>query len=349
MPRQTVTKGPQSAGLVNADRLRQTVDLLHEAGERGLTKAQLVDLMGDVSTRTVDRAISLLEEEGAAIQRLRVGHPQVLAFVLKKGPKWDEALTSHARLALEVALQSVEGPALEVWGEQLDAIAQLVDQHLSTRDRRMFDRLKERVVARGSVDDPRPMDRETLTQVLLALGGDPNPFELEIDYTPVSSKKDGWRTVVPFTLVHDVFSGGAFLLAWDVAGRGPRHFRLSRIREAKTTRRMGVIPDRERMERARRYQVGGWFQDREPQAIEVRIHGEHWVQALHEAPPALPDVEVIPAKDGSSLVRFKATEFSAPLRWILQFGSDAEVISPSELRTSMVDRLRAALKGHGEH
>lgn len=345
MARTLKTKGPDSSGLVNPERLRQAVEALHEAGARGLTKEQLAAHLGEVSLRTVDRSIDLLEAQGAQIERSRAGRPPVLVFVLKKGPRWDEAMTPHARLALEVALKSIEGPALEVWGDQLEAISRLVDQHLSTRDRRLFDRLKSRAVVRGAVEDVLPFAAEALEQVLIALGGEPGPFELEVDYFPVHSKRNGLRTVIPHALVHDIFSGGAFLLVWDSKEGGPRHLRLSRIHEAKATRKLGTLSseERARLERAQKYQVGGWFHDEPEQEIQVRIGDAGWIRALEEALPALPECDVRRQKDGSALVSFKATEFSAPTRWILQFGSAAEVLSPPALRAEVKKRLKATL------
>ncbi len=345
MPRALKTKGPESKGLVNAERLREVVAFLHEAGERGLTKEQLSDHMGGVSPRTVDRALDLLEAQGAALERSRVGRPPVLRFVLRKGPKWDESVTPHARLGLEVALKSIEGPAAEVWASQLEAIARLVDDHLTTRDRELFEQLKARAVVRSTVEDALPFDPATLEQVLMALAGKPLPYQLDLEYHAIFSKQNAARTVIPHALVHDIFSGGAFLLAWDMGSKGPRHFRLSRIASARNTRKPGSLSgdERKRLERAQTFQVGGWFHDEPEQEIQVRISDPNWVRALEEAYPSLPECDVRRQKDGTAIVTFKATEFWAPIRWILQFGSAAEVIAPAALRAEIKARLKATL------
>ena len=41
------------------------------------------------------------------------------------------------------------------------------------------------------------------------------------------------------------------------------------------------------------------------------------------------------------LLRFQATEPSGPLRFILQFGADAEVLEPKSLRTQLLATLKA--------
>jgi len=180
-----------------------------------------------------------------------------------------------------------------------------------------------------------------LTQVLLALGHPEGPRELELTYKAASTGRTSARTVVPFTLTHDVFSGGAFLLAWDPAKQEPRHFRLARIEEARALPRRGFIPDKGPLERARELQIGGWFSLAEPLSIQVRVGGSNWPQALLDAPPALPGVTVRKEKGGTVLLDFKATELSGPTRLILQFGADAEVLEPKALRSHLAGTLKA--------
>ena len=58
----------QTQGLVDQERLKSAVALLREAGETGLTRIQLSRGLGDTSLRTVDRAIILLERQGARLE-----------------------------------------------------------------------------------------------------------------------------------------------------------------------------------------------------------------------------------------------------------------------------------------
>jgi predicted DNA-binding transcriptional regulator YafY len=180
-----------------------------------------------------------------------------------------------------------------------------------------------------------------LTQVLLALGHPEGPRELELTYKAASTGRTSARTVVPFTLTHDVFSGGAFLLAWDLSKQEPRHFRLARIEEAKAQSKRGLVPDKGPLEQARDLQIGGWFSPGTPFRIQVRVGGTNWPQALLDAPPALPEVAVRKEKGGTVLLSFLATELSGPTRFILQFGPDAEVLEPSSLRVHLGKTLKA--------
>lgn len=332
---------PDGGHLVKPERLQIVLEAIREAGEKGITKASLARKLGGSAMRTVDRAITLLEDQGARFGKAREGRPAVIHFTFEKGPDWDSRITPHARMALEVALMALEGTATELWYDQLEGLRALADSHLSNRDRDLFRALQEHVCVRGGADDQQALDTKMLTQVLLALGHPEGPRELELSYTAASTGRTSARTVVPFTLTHDVFSGGAFLLAWDQAKQEPRHFRLARIQEARALTRRGLIPDKRPLEQARDLQIGGWFSPAAPFQVQVRVGGSNWPQALQDAPPALPSVAVLREKGGTVLLTFLATDLHGPSRFILQLGADAEVLEPKALRTHLAATLKA--------
>ena len=332
---------PDGGHLVKPERLQVVLEAIRDAGEKGITKAGLARKLGEVAMRTVDRAIQLLEEQGARFGKLREGRPALIHFTLEKGPDWDSRITPHARMALEVALMALEGTATELWHDQLEGLRVLADSHLSNRDRELFKALQEHVSLRGGADDQQALDTKMLTQVLLALGHSEGPRELELTYAAASTGRTSVRTVVPFTLTHDVFSGGAFLLAWDPAKQEPRHFRLARIEEAKALTRRGLIPDKIPMEQARDLQIGGWFSPAAPFRVSLRVGGSNWPQALQDAPPALPGVTVRKEKGGTVLLSFLATDLQGPTRYILQLGADAEALKPKALRDHLAKTLKA--------
>jgi predicted DNA-binding transcriptional regulator YafY len=348
MPRATSRKilespRPHSGHLVKPERLQIVLEAIRDAGERGITKAGLSRCLGGVALRTVDRAVQMLEEQGARFGKARDGRPAIIHFTLEKAPDWDSRITPHARMALEVALMALEGTATELWFDHLEGLRALADSHLSSRDRDLFRALQSHVCMRGSADDQQALDTRMLTQVLLALGHPEGPRELDLTYQAASTGRTSTRTVVPFTLTHDVFSGGAFLLAWDPAKQEPRHFRLARIEAAKALPKRGLIPDKNPLEQARDLQIGGWFSPSAPFRVSLRVSGTNWPRALLDAPPALPGITVHKEKGGTVQLNFQATELSGPTRFILQFGADAEVLEPKVVREHLSRTLKAMI------
>ena len=327
-----------SGGLVDPGRLRDALALLREAGAGGLTREVLRAGIGEVSLRTVDRTIALLEEQGATIERVRKGWPSVMSFVLKKGPSWDDHISTEARLALRLAGLSLAQSGTLLWQDQLDVLERLASERMTNRDRHLFDRLKQAVCVQGGVEDPVEAP-DILEPILRALEG---RKEVEVEYQSVSAKEPGLLRVVPYALTHDLFSGGAFLLVWNPQRRSPMHLRLSRISSLRVLARTAMPPE-SIMAQAARYQIGGWTSAEPPFEVEARICGDHWIQAFKEAPPALPDFQADAAPDGKSVrVRFKANHDYGATRWLLQFGPAAEVLSPPELRDQMRIQLRKA-------
>ena len=331
----------QTQGLVDQERLKTAVTLLREAGEGGLTRVQLSRGLGDSSLRTVDRAITLLEDQGARLGRRREGQPAVLVFTLRKGPTWDEHITPQARLALRLAGLSLAQSGTLMWQDKLDTLEALAVGHMSAKDRRLFDTLQKAVKVQGGVEDPiEPQD--IFEPILQALEG---PKEMEIDYLSPGSATPRLHIAVPYALTHDLYSGGAFLLVWEPKRSKPLQLRLSRITRAKALARPGIIPNPEVMAQAAKYQIGGWMSPEPPFEIKARITGAHWVQAFKEAAPALPDFASHPEKGGGAArVTFNANHEFGATRWLLQFGGAIEVLEPLWLREKIVSHLEAALK-----
>jgi len=331
----------RTEGLVDQERLRAIVELLRDASNDGVTRQELSKGLGGASLRTIDRALSLLEAQGARLEKVRRGSPSLLHFRLLKGPLWDEHVTSEARLALRLAGLSLSQCGTQLWQEKLGVIEALASERMSSRDRRLFEQLQKAVRVQGGVEDPIETP-EILEPVLRALE---DRREIEVEYQSAGAKAASTKVVVPYALTHDLYSGGAFLLVWDHQRGKPLHLRLNRISKVKVLGRLGVITHPEAMERAAKYQIGGWMSDDEPFEVEVRITGAHWVQSFKEAPPALPEFQSFPAKDGQSMrVTFKANHENGPSRWILQFGAAAEVIRPDQIRQRIVAQHVEALK-----
>jgi predicted DNA-binding transcriptional regulator YafY len=341
MPARTQSS-PDSKGLVDSARLKDALFHLREAGTEGISRQRLGARLGNVSLRTVDRAIRLLEEQGARLERRRAGNPAVIHFQLLRGPAWDEHVSSQARLALRVAGLSLAQCGTLLWQDQLEALEELAAAHMSTRDRRLFEGLKRAVRVQGGVEDPIESP-EILEPILKGLEG---PRELEVSYQAAGAPEPAVHRVVPYDLNHDLFSGGTFLLVWEPSRSRPLHLRLNRIESVKVTARTGVLPE-DLMARAARFQIGGWTSAEPPFQVEVLVHGAHWARVFQEAPPALPDFECDPGPGGTARVRFRATHDNGVARWIMQFGAAAEVVAPGRIRDAVAAQFREALARYG--
>jgi predicted DNA-binding transcriptional regulator YafY len=152
---------------------------------------------------------------------------------------------------------------------------------------------------------------------------------LEIEYDSVSSGL-GVRLVDPYFLV---FRASAFyFVAWCHHRKDFRTFRVDRIREVRVsdqrfTRRKGVS--------VKSYFEGSWqLYTGEPVEVKVRFTGQ--AARVVTLGKHHPTEWIERQKDGS--VHYTATvrgveEF---WRWIIAFGDQAEVLSPVELRQSMI-------------
>lgn len=341
--------GPDSRKQVSERNLRTVVAFLREAGERGASKAELLEVLEATSLKTVDRAVKVLEADGAQFVRTFLqlpgadGPQRMLRLTLVRGPRWDESITSHARVALQVLVSALRGGAAAAWCEHLDQLQALAEAHLTERDRRIFESLRDKVVVHGGPGGARSGAKALMT-LLEALGGD-GRRSLELRYATAHAGREEDLRVVPWRMVHDLFSGGAFLLAWDLDKGRPTHLRLERILAARQGGSHALLPgERAQLDRAAAFQIGGWIGAGEPVEILVRVRGRNWVQALLDSPPPLPQVEVQPEGSDAARVRFHATEFKAPARWVLQMGPDAEALGPEEFRTFVGQRVAEAAR-----
>ena len=324
-------------GQVDPEVQRRILELLHEAGEAGLTKARLAERM-DLSERQITRCFQALTEAGAEIERIAKGG---VRFVLRKGPAWDRHIPPEARLALDVALQLVECPGGELWTGPLLALRDLVDGSLGKGDQARLGHLRAHVSAHGTVTDALPVERAILTAILQALSQEPTA-ELELDYRDMHGKAST-RAVAPYSLSHDAFSGAIYLLGWDGKRDRPLHYRLNRIEAARLTGRRAILTHRATLERIRKYRIAGWFAEGEPFDVAVRITGG-WAQHVREACPDLPDAWVEAAGEEAVILHFKALEHRGPLRILLQFGRDAEVLAPPALREALAAEVAGMMR-----
>jgi predicted DNA-binding transcriptional regulator YafY len=329
-------------GTVAADKLKEAVRRLHKAAPQGLTRAELAQAVG-LCLRGVDRILAQLRLDGAVIETRAVPGRRTHAYRMSRPPLWDRRISSDTRLALRLAGLALSASGTRQWDGILAVLGGFADERMTDADRLVFQRMERAVRVQGEVEDPIEGE-DVLEPLLRAL--DEHQL-VTLDYRAASWEHATRIQVVPYTLVHDLFAGSAFLVAWNPDRRQVLHLRLNRIDRLEPGARRLLGPAALRLlERSATYQVGGWAGDAEPFDVAVRIQGPHWVQALRDAPPPLPDYR-FEVEGASLLAHFKATHAAGVLRWVLQFGADAVILSPPALREELAARLAGMTAAYG--
>jgi len=293
--------------------------------------------------KQVERCLRRLLAQGAGIGR-RLDSGGQAWFTLEHGPDWDEHITSEARLALNLAAMTLSHSGTDLWQEKLGLIEGLASRHMSNRDRALFTQLAGAVRVYGGVEDSCWDGTEILEPLLKAIH---TRCLVKLGYQKAGASQATSLTLAPQALTHDIFSGGAYLLAWDPRSRTPRQYRLNRVSSVELLEEPAVINHPEKLQRALDYQIGAWASGDQPFEVVARISGTRWVHSIQEAPPAFRDFGSELEKGGRTLlVRFKANLPQGPMRWLQQFGSCALVLEPGSLRERIRDDLKAALAAY---
>lgn len=147
------------------------------------------------------------------------------------------------------------------------------------------------------------------------------------------------RTVHPHHLYNN--NGDWYLIAYDPEKEEMRYFHVGRIEEmtvqsARFTRRASFRADEWlkqdfNVQRGKKAE-GVRIRFSAKQAPYVRERKWHASQTLEELP------------EGGVVLSFTTTALKAVRRWVLQYGTQAEVLSPEELRQDVADEGRAIAK-----
>ena len=203
--------------------------------------------------------------------------------------------------------------------------------------------------------------RERLRKVIAKLPGEPPPEELRdgaaaapvdatvlatlrraaqarrkvrIDYQGGSAKGPGRRTACPYGLV--ATRGMWYLVAHCERGEGLRFFRADRISRAELLDERFTRPADFSIEAV--LQDGMAFRAEQAAVLTVRYSPRiaRWIGERAGVPLAA---------DGSLTLEHPLADAGWAVRHVLQYGPDAEVISPLEIRSEVVRRLTELLAG----
>jgi proteasome accessory factor B len=185
--------------------------------------------------------------------------------------------------------------------------------------------------------DPGPLpeaDPEVFRDVLTGLT---RRRRLVIRYASASSGRTLDRAVDPCRVLN--LRGAWYLVAWDERRRAVRDFALQRIR--------GVTLTTQPAERAAQFDLERYVADafgiekgRRPVQVAIRFSPQQarWIRER----PWHRSARVQERLDGGCVLRMRVAVTSELVRWVLQYGPDAEVLKPKSLRDQVAQKLRAA-------
>jgi predicted DNA-binding transcriptional regulator YafY len=288
----------------------ELVEFLHGA-KRGKTVGQIMDALC-ASRSSVYRDLALLEAAGVPLAKERVNGETRRVMV---GEPLSMLRTPRRQTALALACAALSGLS-------------------GTRLYRELVRLRDERVppeAPVAVDKPQALPPAIVEAVERALA---QHRVLVITYRGVKDPEPRERRVCP--LVLRVSKGQLYLDANELEDDAPRVFKIARIERAQIGE---AFDPRGRTPASHAHAVSTW--SGEPVAVAVRITPEG-ARFVHEF-PLVQDQDVVPANDGSVVVRATVAGTEEVVKWALSWGRKAEVLEPMELRERVATELREAL------
>lgn len=160
--------------------------------------------------------------------------------------------------------------------------------------------------------------------------------KVRLEYQKATDPAPETRTVCPYSLV--LANGMWYLVAHCDDGDGLRFFRLDRITGVHVTDERFRLPPAFSVEALvqgdRMFQADGAT----PLIVRYSPRIAQWIAEREAA---------VVAEDGSLTLTHPLADEDWAVRHVLQYGPDAEVLSPPGVRAAVRERLRAMLKGDG--
>lgn len=166
---------------------------------------------------------------------------------------------------------------------------------------------------------------------------------VHLRYRKASTGEISTRDVEPGQLHADARVEGVFLIAWCRHRKAPRVFAAQRILSATITGERFAPRPEIRSRVALRHAFGVWIgqQPDRPVPVQVRfspaVAGEIAERRLH------PSQATAPQPDGSLLLTLHLADPTCLVRWLMQYGADAQVEEPSWLAEEIAGRHAAAV------
>jgi proteasome accessory factor B len=165
--------------------------------------------------------------------------------------------------------------------------------------------------------------------------------KVRVRYRSLNSAKTTTRTIHPYHVANH--RGDWYVAAWDEGRSDVRLFALHRMLAAEELEAPYEIPAsfsyKAFMQGAFGVMRGG-----EPTDVAIRFGPRQalWIREGSWRKPA----RVVEQSDGGLVLHLRVTETSGVRRWVMQFGGEAEVLSPPSVRRAVAAELEQALRAY---
>ena len=308
--------------------LRRVLDLLPRIADGEPHRLDALLAGTGVDMRTFLRDIQLITERydqpGGFVDGVQIHTDGVIVEVMTSHFRRPMRVTAPELCALELGLAMLraerpaeEGPAIDRARERLyETIARMPDSDMH----QLTDGL-------AVVGDERFAECRAVLRRAMGRGR-----KVKLAYRKASDRDAGTRTVCPYSLVHA--AGSWYLVAHCESGEGVRIFRLDRVEAVEELDQRYRVPPS--------FDVDALLHDERlfaadrPRSLVVRYSAQvaRWIA---ERQGREPDA------DGTLTVEHPLADTDWAVRHVLQYGADAEVLAPADVRDAMVERLRAML------
>lgn len=156
--------------------------------------------------------------------------------------------------------------------------------------------------------------------------------KLRIAYRRGDSTSAVGRVVCPYRLI--LAGPGWYLVAHCERSKGVRVFRVDRITDTQILGEKYAAPSTDVL--TARLEDGPVFESDTPATVRVRYSTwiARWIRERHEG---------IPEGDGSYVVEHPLADVEWAIRHVLQYGPEAEVVAPADVRRAVRERLNSML------
>lgn len=297
------------------DRIDRVADELGVSRKQLMADLDRISLCGAPPYGPNDLFMAVVDEEG----RLEISYADQFRAPMH--------LTPQEAMALRTAVMPLLGWTDQPFSRLAKGLLDKLELALLPQDRQALDRLQRSMLAEAKGSDTAP--------ALEALhAARTRQRSVEMAYYSGSTGQLKKRTVDPYGFV--LFGGSWYLVGWCHLARERRIFKVSRIKDISITERNYRVPadfDIATYARGSLFKPTG----REEQ-VRVRFSPKvaRWVLESNS--------QAKRQRDGSALLELKASGFAWLARWVLQYGTEAEVLEPPEARAEVL-RILGKRKG----